>query len=172
MPVEIFQRAARRVTQSTSARSHLWPDKGQPDVTHHSHPRPQPRGGTAWMILEKFLYVLLYHSRKFFNRKRGHINRNVRRSHFGLEESKKPEWTVSLINGSVLQSRARGSAARQAGSPEGEESGSERIKRPTIIVANSVGRLCQTSQAAKNTRSIAAPNHGHRSRKAAAHVKR
>jgi hypothetical protein len=30
------------------------------------------------MVLEKFLYVLLYHSRKFFNRKRGHILGNVR----------------------------------------------------------------------------------------------
>ena len=111
------------------------------------------------MILEKFLYVLLYHSRKFFNRKRGHILGNVRRPNFGLEASKKPEWTVSLVNDSVLQSRARGSAARQTGSAEGEESGSERVKRPTIILANSVGRLCQTSQAAKSTRSIAAPNH-------------
>src|SRR5207248_6218584 len=52
----------------------------------------------------------------------------------------------------------RGSAAKQRRSP--------------IIVANSVGRLSQTSQAAKNTRSIAAPNHRDRSRKAAAHVKR
>jgi hypothetical protein len=93
--IEILQRAARRVTQSTGACSQLRPDKGQPDVTHHSHPRPQPRGGTAWMILEKFLYVLLYHSRKFFNRKRGHILGNVRRPNFGLEASQKPEWTVS-----------------------------------------------------------------------------
>jgi len=89
MPVEIFQRAARRVTQSTSARSQLRPDKRQPDVTHHSHPRPQPCCWTAWMILEKFFYVLLYHCRKFFNRKRGHILGNVRRPNFGLKNSKR-----------------------------------------------------------------------------------
>ena len=35
------------------------------------------------MVLEVFLYVLLYHSGQFFYRKRGHINRNVRGSHFG-----------------------------------------------------------------------------------------
>jgi hypothetical protein len=87
--IEILQRAAGRVTQSTSARSQLRPDKYQPDVTHHSHARPQPRGGAAWMILEKFLYVLLYHSRKFFNRKRGHILGNVQGSHFGLKNSKR-----------------------------------------------------------------------------------
>ena len=95
MAIEILQRALGRVAQSTSARSHLRPDKRQPDVTHHSHPRPQPRGGTAWMVLEEFLYVLLYHCGKFFNRKRGHILGNVRRPNFGLEASKKPQWTLS-----------------------------------------------------------------------------
>ena len=89
MAIEILQRALGRVAQSTSARSHLRPDKRQPDVTHHSHPRPQPRGGTAWMVLEVVLYVLLYYSGKFFNCKRGHINRNVYGSHFGLGNAKK-----------------------------------------------------------------------------------
>src|SRR5262245_25112485 len=41
------------------------------------------------MVLEKFLYVLFYRTRKFFDCKRGHINRNVRGSHFGLKSSKK-----------------------------------------------------------------------------------
>ena len=50
------------------------------------------------MVLEEFLYVLLYHCGKFFNRKRGHILGNVRRPNFGLEASKKPQWTVKLIN--------------------------------------------------------------------------
>ena len=95
MAIEIFKRAAGRVTQSTSARSHLPSDKGQPDIAHHPHPRPQPRGGTLRMVFEKFLYVLLYHYGKFFNRKRGHILGNVRRPNFGLEASKKPQWTVS-----------------------------------------------------------------------------
>jgi len=47
------------------------------------------------MVLEEFLYVLLYHCGKFFNRKRGHILGNVRRPNFGLEASKKPQWTLS-----------------------------------------------------------------------------
>ena len=47
------------------------------------------------MVVEKFLYVLLYHCGKFFNRERGHILGNVCALHFGLEESKTPEWTVS-----------------------------------------------------------------------------
>jgi hypothetical protein len=47
------------------------------------------------MVVEKFLYVLLYHCGKFFNCKRGHILGNVRRPNSGLEASKKTEWTVS-----------------------------------------------------------------------------
>jgi hypothetical protein len=43
------------------------------------------------MVLEEVLYVFLYQSGKFFYGKRGHINRNVRRPNFGLEEPKKPE---------------------------------------------------------------------------------
>jgi len=89
MPVEILQRAARRVPQSTSARSHLRPDKGQPDVAHHSHSGAQPSGWAAWMVLEEVLYVLLYRSGKFFNRERRHINTNARRLNFGPTESKK-----------------------------------------------------------------------------------
>ena len=95
MAIEIFKRAAGRVTQSTSARSHLPSDKGQPDIAHHSHSGTQPRGRAARMVLEVVLYVLLYYSGKFFNRKRGHILGNVRRPNFGLEASKKPQWTVS-----------------------------------------------------------------------------
>jgi len=41
------------------------------------------------MVLEKFLYILLYHNRKFFNRKRGHILGNVHGPPFGLGNVKK-----------------------------------------------------------------------------------
>jgi hypothetical protein len=41
------------------------------------------------MVVEKFLYVLLYHCGKFFNRERGHILGNVQGSHFGLKTSKR-----------------------------------------------------------------------------------
>jgi hypothetical protein len=83
------------MSHASSALSELPSYKHQPNVTDHSHPRPQPCGWTARMILEKFLYVLLYQCGKFFNRKRGHILGNVRRPNLGLEASKKPEWTVS-----------------------------------------------------------------------------
>jgi hypothetical protein len=36
------------------------------------------------MVLEEVLYVLLYRSGKFFDRKRGHNLGNVRGLHFGL----------------------------------------------------------------------------------------
>ena len=84
MQVEILQRAARRVTQSTSARSHLRPYKGQPDIAHHSYSGAQPSGRAAWMVLEEVLYVLLYRSGKFFDRQRGHNLGNVRGLHSGL----------------------------------------------------------------------------------------
>src|SRR6476620_5061485 len=77
------------MTQSSSARSQLRPYKGQPDVTHHSHSGTQPCGWAARMVLKKFLYVLFYRTRKFFDCKRGHINRNVQGSRFGLKSSKR-----------------------------------------------------------------------------------
>jgi hypothetical protein len=47
------------------------------------------------MVLQVVLYVLLYHSGKFFNRKRGHILGNVRRPNFGLGNSKKSPMIAS-----------------------------------------------------------------------------
>ena len=85
MAIEIFKRAAGRVTQSTSARSHLPSDKGQPDIAHHSHSWAQPCGWAARMAFEEFLYILFYHSRQFVDCKRGHNLGNVRELHFGLE---------------------------------------------------------------------------------------
>ena len=41
------------------------------------------------MVLKKFFYVLFYRTRKFFDCKRGHINRNVQGSRFGLKSSKR-----------------------------------------------------------------------------------
>jgi len=88
MLVEVSQRILRRMSHASCALSELPPDKRQPNVTHHSYPRPQPRGGTSGMILKKFLYILLYQSGKFFNRKRGHTLGNVRELRFGLEHCK------------------------------------------------------------------------------------
>src|SRR5262249_16282107 len=84
MPVEILQRAARRVTHSASTCLHLRPDKGQPDIAHHSHSGTQPSGRAARMVLEEVLYVLLYRSGKFFDCKRGHNLGNVCGLRFGL----------------------------------------------------------------------------------------
>ena len=95
MPVKIFQRAARRLPQPTSACSQLRPYKGQPDIAYQSHSGAQPCGRAARMVLKKFFYVLFYRTRKFFDCKRGHILGNVRRPNSGLEASKKTEWTVS-----------------------------------------------------------------------------
>ena len=89
MPIEISQCIAWRMSHASSARPELLPDKGQPDVPQHSHPRPQPRGRASRMVFEKFLYVLLYHFGKFFNRKRSHIFGNVYGARFGLRTAKK-----------------------------------------------------------------------------------
>jgi hypothetical protein len=88
MPIEVFKRVARRMSHSGTAPSQLRPNKGQPDVSDHSHPRPQQCGGTSGMILKKRLYILLYQSRKFFNRERGHNLGNACELRFGLEHRK------------------------------------------------------------------------------------
>jgi hypothetical protein len=77
------------MSHSGTAPSQLRPNKGQPDVSDHSHPRPQQCSGTSGMILKKRLYILLYQSRKFFNRERGHNLGNACELRFGL--GKQPE---------------------------------------------------------------------------------
>jgi len=89
VPVEVLQRVARRMSHSSRTPSQLRTQKGEPDVTDHSHPRPEACCWTSRMVLEKFLYILLYHNRKFFNRKRGHILGNVHGPPFGLGNVKK-----------------------------------------------------------------------------------
>ena len=89
MPVEVSQRIARRMSHASSARAELPPDKSQPDVSQHSHPRPQPGGGTSRMVFEKFLHVLFYHFGKFFNRERGHILETCMGHILDLETPKK-----------------------------------------------------------------------------------
>jgi hypothetical protein len=73
IPVEIFQCVKRRRSQSARARSQLRSDKGWPGAANQSHPRAEPRGWAARVVLKELLYVLLYHNGKFFNRKRNHI---------------------------------------------------------------------------------------------------
>jgi hypothetical protein len=73
MLVKIPKCVARRVAQSTRTTSHLRPDKGQPDVADHSHPRTQARGRAARMSFKVIFDVGFYHRRELFNCKRDHI---------------------------------------------------------------------------------------------------
>src|SRR5439155_15868884 len=65
--IEIFQRVARRLSQSTGALSQFRPDEGQPDVVCHAHFRAQPCGWAARMALKIFVYVFFYCSGNLFD---------------------------------------------------------------------------------------------------------
>ena len=78
------------MSHSSRTPSQLRTQKGEPDVTDHSHPRPEACCWTSRMVLEKFLYILLYHNRKFFNRKRGHIQETCADCILDLKSRKNP----------------------------------------------------------------------------------
>src|SRR5207249_10345688 len=84
--------------------SQLGPNKGQPEVANHSHSRAQPCGRGARMVLKIVFYVFFYHCGKLFNCERGHINRNVGGSHFGLRNSKSPRVALGATAASILPS--------------------------------------------------------------------
>src|SRR5438552_7590196 len=104
VPVEIFQCVTGRLSQSTGASSQLGPNKGQPEVANHSHSWAQPCGRGARMVLKIVFYVFFYHCGKLFNCERGHINRNVSGSHFGLRNSKSPRVALGATAASILPS--------------------------------------------------------------------
>ena len=57
-PIKIIVRVAWSATQTGGAVSQAWPDKRQPEITGHPHFRPQSRGRTAWVHLQKIFYVI------------------------------------------------------------------------------------------------------------------
>ena len=67
VPVEIFQCVTGCVSQAARTTPQLLPDKGQPDVLNHAHPRPQPRGRTARMRFQKIFHVLSDDGRQCFD---------------------------------------------------------------------------------------------------------
>jgi hypothetical protein len=71
--VKIFQSITRRLTQATSASLQLGPDIGKPDAAKHSKFGTQLCSRTAWMRLQKVLYVFSDNGRQFFDLEGHHI---------------------------------------------------------------------------------------------------
>ena len=74
-PVEILQRVTRCLAQATGASLELMPDIGKPDAANYSQFGAQLCGRTAWMRVQKILYVLSDDRRQFFDLDVDHIQK-------------------------------------------------------------------------------------------------
>src|ERR1700726_278011 len=72
VPIKIFQRSARCLSQSRIAFTQFGPDESEPKFTGHADFRPQSRGRTGRMGVEITFHVILYLTWEFFYRKRRH----------------------------------------------------------------------------------------------------
>jgi hypothetical protein len=71
--IEILQCVAWSTAQPGRSVSQLWPNKSQPEISSHSHPRSQPRGRTARMRLQKILDIVFNDVRELFDFQCDHI---------------------------------------------------------------------------------------------------
>jgi hypothetical protein len=69
MPIKIFQRGARSLSEARIAFPQFRPDESEPKFTRHTHFGPQSRRRTGGMRVQKPFHVIFDLTRKFFYRK-------------------------------------------------------------------------------------------------------
>lgn len=60
VPVEIFQRVTRRLSEASCALSQFRSDEDKPNIAGHRHSWPQSRGGSLRVRPQKILHVFFY----------------------------------------------------------------------------------------------------------------
>jgi hypothetical protein len=104
VPIEIFRAHVELIRWRPFA---LRPDKGQPDG--QPYPFLGIRAADCADGSRIIPPILLYHSGRSY-RKRGHINRNVRGSHFGRREGDAGNRPNSVASASPIRYRLEGGA--------------------------------------------------------------
>src|SRR5438309_3553923 len=89
VPVEIFQRVTRRLSEASCALSQFRSDEHKPNVTGHCHSWAQSRCGSSRVRSQKILHVLFDDGGKLLDGNGSHHNRNVRDRPDGREKTGK-----------------------------------------------------------------------------------
>ena len=72
VPVEIFQRIARRLPEASGALSQFRSDEHKPNITSHRHSWTQSRGRSLRVRPQKILHVFFDDGRKLLDGNGGH----------------------------------------------------------------------------------------------------